>query len=160
MGSGQPRVLQTVGARTAVVLQGWQRQSVWRMFCLWSVGTSKEGVSQPSAKISSFSGRTEEEPVRSVSYQNTQARQQHSQGASQAFTSPQPYQHQYHPQGFTQNFQTPQASRIQGGCGYSNSGPGSSSSCPGQGRGNKGKGKVTSQAYAFTGEDDTQDHTG
>ncbi|PON74783.1 Zinc finger, CCHC-type [Parasponia andersonii] len=40
----------------------------------------------------------------SVSCQNTQVRPQQSQDISQAFTSPQPYQHQYCPQGFTQNF--------------------------------------------------------
>ncbi|PON32671.1 Zinc finger, CCHC-type, partial [Parasponia andersonii] len=96
----------------------------------------------------------------SASYQNTQARPQQSQGVSQAFTSPQPYQYQYRPQGFTQNFQTPQASGSQGGRGYGSSGLGSSSSHLGQGRGNKGKGKVIGQAYAFTGADDTQDRTG
>ena len=95
-----------------------------------------------------------------VPYQNTQARPQQSQGASQTFTSRQPYQYQYHPQDCTQNFQTPQASGSQSGRGYGSSGPGSSSSRPGQGRGNKGKGKVTGQAYTLTGADDTQDRTG
>ncbi|PON57329.1 Zinc finger, CCHC-type [Parasponia andersonii] len=85
----------------------------------------------------------------SASYQSTQARLQQSQGASQAFTSPQPYQHQYRPQGFTQNFQTPQASGSQGGRGFGSSGPGSSSSRPGQRRGNKGKGKTIANVLNF-----------
>ncbi|PON40233.1 hypothetical protein PanWU01x14_298680 [Parasponia andersonii] len=147
-GSGQPRVLRAVTAQTVVVLLGVAE------------GHRKKECPSRLQKSPLSQGGPQRIQSGSTSYQNTQARPQQSQGASQAFTSPQPYQHQYRPQGFTQNFQTHQASGSQGGHGFGSSGPGSSSSRPGQGRGNKGKGKMTGQAYAFTGADDTQDRTG
>ncbi|PON46426.1 hypothetical protein PanWU01x14_251740 [Parasponia andersonii] len=57
--------------------------------------------------------------------------------------------------GYSQSFLTPKVSGSQGGHGYGDSGLGSSSSYPSPRRSNKGKGKLTGQAYAFTGTDDT-----
>ncbi|PON61556.1 hypothetical protein PanWU01x14_144720, partial [Parasponia andersonii] len=54
---------------------------------------------------------------------------------------------------------TPHASESQGRLGYGGSNLKSSSSHPDHGRNNKERGKVTGEAYAFTGADDTQDCT-
>ncbi|PON42532.1 hypothetical protein PanWU01x14_280880 [Parasponia andersonii] len=127
-GSGQPRVLRAVGARTVVVLLG-----VAEIVLMEDILFVASSVTRRKSVLLA---------CRNLLFLNRRgARPQQSQGASQAFTSPQPYQHQYLSQGYTQNFQTPQASGSQGGRGFGSSGPGSNSSRPGQGRGNKGKGK-------------------